>query len=45
MSYPLAQLYQEVAAIAFYFHWSLEDILNLSHSERRRWIEEIGKLV
>jgi hypothetical protein len=34
--YPLEQLYQEVALIAFYFHWSLGDILSLEHSERSR---------
>jgi hypothetical protein len=40
----LDQLYQEVAFIAFHFHWSLEDILNLEHAERLRWVEEIGAL-
>ncbi|WP_265584496.1 MULTISPECIES: DUF6760 family protein [unclassified Coleofasciculus] len=40
----MEQLYQEVALIAFYFHWSLDDILNLEHAERQRWVEEIGKL-
>ncbi|MFB2891741.1 DUF6760 family protein [Aerosakkonemataceae cyanobacterium BLCC-F50] len=30
--------------MAFYFHWSLEDILNLEHNNRRRWVKEIGKL-
>ncbi|WP_414552460.1 DUF6760 family protein [Anabaena sp. CCY 0017] len=34
---------EEVACIAFHFHWSLEDILNLEHPERRRWVEEISK--
>ncbi|MGK7917246.1 MAG: DUF6760 family protein [Prochloraceae cyanobacterium] len=41
----MEQLYQEVASIAFYFHWSLEDILNLEHRERRRWLEEIDRLI
>ncbi|MEQ8956465.1 MAG: hypothetical protein RLP02_00850, partial [Coleofasciculus sp. C2-GNP5-27] len=37
LGYPLDRLYQEVALIAFYFHWSLDDILNLEHEERLRW--------
>jgi hypothetical protein len=38
-------MHEEVACIAFYFHWSLEDILNLEHPNRRRWVGEIGKMV
>ncbi|WP_425218104.1 DUF6760 family protein [Tumidithrix helvetica] len=37
--------YEEVAFIAFHFHWALEDILTLTHSDRRRWVEEISKLI
>ncbi|MEW5861538.1 MAG: DUF6760 family protein [Cyanobacteriota bacterium] len=38
-------LRQEVALIAFHFHWSLEDILNLEHSDRRGWVTEISQLM
>ncbi|MEX0271128.1 DUF6760 family protein [Leptolyngbyaceae cyanobacterium UHCC 1019] len=41
MSYPLDRLHQEVAFIALHFHWTLEDILNLEHRDRRRWVQEI----
>ncbi|MGD1873292.1 MAG: DUF6760 family protein [Mastigocoleus sp.] len=44
ISYPSEQLHEEVACIAFEFHWSLEEIINLEHSDRRRWVGEIGKL-
>ncbi|MEQ9237268.1 DUF6760 family protein [Coleofasciculus sp. E2-BRE-01] len=37
------RLYQEVALIAFHFHWSLDDILNLEHEERLRWVTEIHR--
>jgi len=37
-------MHQEVALIAFHFHWSLEEILRLEHNERRRWVGEIGNL-
>ncbi|MFN4869289.1 MAG: DUF6760 family protein [Pseudanabaena sp.] len=44
MGYPSERLYEEVAFIAFYFHWSREDILNLTHTERLRWVNEIMRL-
>ncbi len=44
LSYPSAQLYEEVAFIAFYFHWSPDAILNLDHRDRQRWVEEISKI-
>ena len=35
---------EEVACIAFYFHWSLEEILNLEHSSRRNWVTQIDRI-
>lgn len=35
---------EEVAYVAFHFHWSLDEILALPHAERRRWVEEVGKI-
>jgi hypothetical protein len=42
--YPLDRIYEEVAFIAYHFHWSREEILNLEHRERQRWVEEISKI-
>ncbi|MEW6572481.1 MAG: DUF6760 family protein [Bacillota bacterium] len=42
--YPLDRLYEEVAFIAYYFHWPYEQIVNLEHRERRRWCEEISRI-
>lgn len=42
--YPLSTLYEEVAFIAYHFHWSHEEIMNLEHRERQRWCEEISKI-
>ena len=28
--------------MAFHFHWPLEQILELEHPERRRWVEQIS---
>lgn len=41
LGYPLDQLYQEVALIAFHFHWSYEEIMCMEHQERCDWIREI----
>jgi Family of unknown function (DUF6760) len=35
-------LYEEVAFVAYHFHWQPEAVLNLDHSERRRWVNEIS---
>lgn len=43
-SYPLATLYEEVAFIAYHFHWSFEEIANMEHRDRQRWCEEISKI-
>ena len=44
LGYPSAALYDEVAFVAYHFHWPLETILNLEHPERRRWVEEISAI-
>ena len=44
MSYPLDQLRQEVAYIAYHFHWGMDDILEMEHKERHMWIKEISEI-
>ena len=44
ISYPSDTLYEEVAFIAYHFHWSQDDILNLEHTTRQRWVTEINKI-
>jgi hypothetical protein len=44
LSYPLERLYQEVAYIAYHFHWSLDDILEMEHRERQVWVREISEI-
>lgn len=38
------QLYEEVAYVAYHFHWALDDIVDLEHPLRRRFVEEIGAI-
>jgi hypothetical protein len=40
----LNALFEEVAYVAYHFHWSLDDILHLEHADRHRFIEEIAKI-
>lgn len=42
--YPLASLHEEIAFLAYYFHWDYETILRFEHRERRRWCEEVSKI-
>ena len=42
--YPLKLLYEEVAFIAYHFHWGAEAILNMEHADRRGWVREISAI-
>lgn len=42
--YPSDKLYEEVAFVAYHFHWTQDDILNLDHPTRQRWVGEISKI-
>lgn len=44
MTYAPDRLYREVAYIAYHFHWQLDDILDLEHPVRHRFVKEIGRL-
>jgi hypothetical protein len=37
-------LYEEVAFVAYHFHWPVDMILNLEHGERSRWVHEISSI-
>jgi hypothetical protein len=42
--YPLDRLFQEVAYIAFHFHWPPAQILSMEHRDRQRWLAEIARI-
>lgn len=44
MTYAADRLHEEVAYVAYHFHWPLDDILELEHPERRRYVAEIAKI-
>jgi hypothetical protein len=39
-----ARLYEEISYIAFHFHWSHEEILDLDHLLRQRYVTEIARI-
>ncbi len=45
LSYPSDRLFEEIAYVAYHFHWPYDDIVNLDHFERLRWVREIAKIV
>ncbi|MFC4055817.1 DUF6760 family protein [Actinomadura syzygii] len=45
VTYPPDRLHREIAYIAYHFHWSLEEIMNLEHPDRRRYVTQIASLV
>ena len=44
MTYSSDRMFEEIAYIAYHFHWSLEEILDLEHPLRQRFVEEIGRI-
>ncbi|MBW4643015.1 MAG: hypothetical protein KME23_08485 [Goleter apudmare HA4340-LM2] len=44
VGYPLNRLYEEVAYIAYHFHWSHDSLLVMEHAERHRWTQEVAKI-
>ena len=44
MTYATDRLYEELAYVAYHFHWSLDTILDMEHSHRLRFISEIGRI-
>lgn len=45
MTYPPERLHRDIAYIAFHFHWSHAEILDLEHPDRRRYVTQIASLV
>ena len=43
-SYPADVLYEEIAFLAYYFHWSRREIMELPHKERIRFCSEASRI-
>ncbi len=44
MGYPSERLFEEVAYLAYHFHWPYDQIMRLEHRERQRWVDEVAKI-
>jgi len=44
LGYPIDRLYEEVAFIAYHFHWPQERLMHMEHAERRRWVEQVSRI-
>lgn len=42
--YPADRLHEEVAYMAYHFHWPYHEIMQLAHRERQRWVAEIARI-
>jgi len=37
-------MYQEMTFLSYYLHWSRDEVMRLSHQERRRWCREVSEV-
>jgi hypothetical protein len=44
VSYPLKNIFKEVAFLAYHFHWDRESLLDMSHKERHAWVREVSAI-
>lgn len=44
IGHPEDALFTEMADLASRFHWSHDQLMALSHHERRRWLREADRL-
>jgi hypothetical protein len=44
VTYAADRLFEESAYVAYHFHWSLDEILDLEHPTRVRFVEEIARI-
>jgi hypothetical protein len=35
---------EEVAYLAFHFHWSYEQIMAMEHPERQQWVTQVAQI-
>lgn len=44
MTHDPGRIFEEVAFVAYHFHWPFEEILDLEHPLRQRFVDEIGAI-
>ncbi len=41
---PAGELYRQLSFISYYFHWPLDEVMELPHLERERFCQEISRI-
>ena len=44
MTYPTEAIYEEVAYLAYHLGWARDDLLDLEHAERRRYVGLVDRI-
>jgi hypothetical protein len=44
VTYASDRLYEELAYVAYHFHWPLSELLDLEHADRQRYVDEIKRI-
>ena len=42
--YPSDRLHEEVAYLSYHFHWPYQQVMQLDHRERQRWVAEVARI-
>ena len=42
--WPSGELYRQLSFISYYFHWSLDAVMELPHLEREKFCREISRI-
>lgn len=40
----MSRLYEEVAYLGFHLHWPYDQIMQMDHQERQRWVREVERI-
>ena len=43
-TYASDRMFEEIAYVAYHLHWSMDEIIDLEHPLRQRFVEEIGRI-
>jgi hypothetical protein len=44
MRYPSDRLHEEVAYLAYHLSWTYQEVMQLDHRERQRWVTEVARI-
>jgi hypothetical protein len=44
VTFDAQRLFEEVAYVAYHFHWSFDEIADLEHPLRQQFVEEIAAI-